>query len=211
MIHDAKRLLQLMGVPQVQAPGEAEAQASFMANKGQVWAVNSQDYDSLLFGAPRLLRYITISGKEFMRRKGEFRPLRPELIDSASLLSHLGLTRQQLIDLSILIGTDYNRGVFGIGPKKALRLMAHFGSIENMPPRTTSELHTNYHVVRDLFLNPRVSDVYSITQGVSDEDGLIRFLCDERDFARETVENAIKTLRSGLSMKRSKRLREYLS
>ncbi len=211
MTDDAKRLLELMGVSQIQAPGEAEAQASFMAGKGQVWAVNSQDYDSLLFGAPRLLRYITISGKEFMPRKGESRPLRPELIDSAVLLSHLGLTRDQLVDLSILIGTDYNQGVFGIGPKKALRLIGHFGSIEKMPPHMISGLDSNYQAVRDLFLHPTVSETCSITHAVLDEDGLIHFLCDERDFARDRVENAIETLRSGLSMRRSKRLMEYLS
>ena len=89
--------------------------------------------------------------------------------------------------------------------------MTRFGSIENLPRGTTSELDTDYRVVRDLFLNPRVSETYSIAIGVLDEEGLIHFLCDERDFARETIDNAIKTFRSGISMKKSKQLRQYLS
>ena len=71
-----------------------------MAARGDVWAAASKDYDSLLFGAPRLLRFMTISGKEFLPSKGTFRPLEPEVIDTAALLAHYGITRDQLIDLA---------------------------------------------------------------------------------------------------------------
>src|SRR4030095_5874084 len=105
---------------------EGEAQASYMAAKFNVWAAASKDYDCLLFGAPRLLRFLTISGKEFLPSKGAFRSITPELIDAASLLHHYRLTRQQLIDLAILVGTDFNEGVKGVGPKKALKLVSEF-------------------------------------------------------------------------------------
>jgi len=81
MINDSKRLLNLLGIPHVQAIGEAEAQAACMAIRGDVWASSSKDYDTLLFGSPLLVRYLTISGKEFLPSKGTFRSLKPELIN----------------------------------------------------------------------------------------------------------------------------------
>ncbi|HUV33511.1 MAG TPA: hypothetical protein VMW22_01170, partial [Candidatus Desulfaltia sp.] len=104
-LEDTKRLLTLLGIPWVQAPGEGEAQAAYMARRGHVWASNSRDYDSLLFGAPRLVRYLTIGGEEWLPSKGRARKLEPELIDLETLLGHLEITREQLIDLSILVGT----------------------------------------------------------------------------------------------------------
>lgn len=118
MIEDAKRLLGVLGIPFVQAPSEAEAQSAYMASKSEVWASSSKDYDSLLFGAPRLLRYLTIYGREFLPSKGISRPLKPELIELDKFLKHCGISREGLIDLAILIGTDFNEGLRGIGPKK---------------------------------------------------------------------------------------------
>src|SRR5262249_11138680 len=65
MTAEARELLRLMGIPVVQAPSEAEAQAAHMAASHQAWASGSKDYDSLLFGTPRVVRFLTISGKEF--------------------------------------------------------------------------------------------------------------------------------------------------
>src|SRR5215472_13789499 len=133
MAEEARDLLRLMGLPVVQALSEGEAQASHMASKAHAWAAASKDYDCLLFGAPRLLRFLTISGKEFLPSKAAFRAITPELIDAAVLLEHYKITREQLIDLAILVGTDFNEGIKGIGPKKALKLVTDCGSIENMP------------------------------------------------------------------------------
>ncbi len=115
-------MLRLMGLPTVQAPSEGEAQAAHMATAGAVWAAVSKDYDTLLFGAPRLLRFLTFSGREFLPGKGTFRPIAPELIDLQEWLAALGITREQLVDLAMLVGTDFNPGIKGIGPKKALQL-----------------------------------------------------------------------------------------
>src|SRR5262249_49354362 len=106
MSEEARQLLRLIGQPVVQAPSEGEAQASHMAARGAVWAAASKDYDCLLFGTPRLLRFLTISGKEFLPSTATFRPITPELIDSAEFLSQYGITRHQLVDLAILVGTD---------------------------------------------------------------------------------------------------------
>jgi flap endonuclease-1 len=120
MANDARELLRLMGLPVIDAPSEGEAQASHMAAQGNVWAAASKDYDCLMFGAPRLVRFLTISGKEFLPSKAAFRPITPELIETHAMLEHHGISREQLIDVAILVGTDFNEGIKGIGPKKAV-------------------------------------------------------------------------------------------
>jgi flap endonuclease-1 len=191
MAEEARELLRLMGLPIVLAPSEGEAQASHMAVQGSVWAAASKDYDCLLFGAPRLLRFLTISGKEFLPSKGAFRAITPELIDTSALLQHYAITREQLIDIAILIGTDFNKGVKGIGPKKALKLSTEFGSIERMPSEIQEALGAGVEEIRQIFLNPDVTDSYHIEFRQPDFDGIIKFLCEEREFSRERVEAAL--------------------
>src|SRR5207237_544564 len=157
-----------------------------------VWAAASKDYDCLLFGTPRLLRFLTISGKEFLPSKGAFRAITPELIDSLSLLEQYGITREQLIDLAILVGTDFNDGVKGIGPKKALKLVSEFGSIENMPAQIREAAGSNVREIREIFLKPDVTDEYQLEFTRPDLDGIVRFLCDEREFSRERVTAALE-------------------
>jgi flap endonuclease-1 len=158
-----------------------------MAAKSSVWAAASKDYDCLLFGTPRLVRFLTISGKEFLPSKGAFRPIHPELIDTAALLHHHGITRQQLVDVAILVGTDFNEGIKGIGPKKALKLVCEFGSIDSMPVEIRGALGPNVQEIRNIFLRPDVSDDYDIQFTPPDLDGIMRFLCDDREFSRERV------------------------
>jgi flap endonuclease-1 len=192
MADEARELLRLMGLPVIQAPGEGEAQASHMAAKSSVWAPASKDYDCLLFGAPRLLRFLTISGKEFLPSKGTFRSITPELIDTERLMKHYGIKQEQLIDLAILVGTDFNDGIKGIGPKKALKLVSEFGSIENMPAEIREALGPGVQDIREIFLKPDVTDDYVIEFKPPDLDGIIRFLCDEREFGRERVTAALE-------------------
>jgi flap endonuclease-1 len=196
MIDDAKRLLSLMGVPYVQAPGEGEAQAAFIALRGDVWAASSRDYDSLLFGSPRLVRYLTISGREFLPSKGISRPLKPELIELASFLGHHTITREQLVDLAIMIGTDLNEGIRGIGPKTALKLVKQHGSLENLPENLRQKLPTDLESLRNIFLHPNVKLDYSTSQQSMDEERLFNFLCDERGFSRERVKIAVERMKS---------------
>ena len=111
MIAEARELLRLMGVPTVHAPSEGEAQAAHMASRSpDIWAA-SKDYDSLLFGAPRLVRVLSISGKDFLPSKGTFRPIVPETIVLDRLLAGWGITREALVDLAMLVGTDFNEGI----------------------------------------------------------------------------------------------------
>ena len=192
MVDEACELLRLMGIPVVQAPSEGEAQASHMAASGTVWAAASKDYDCLLFGAPRLLRFLTVSGKEFLPSKGTFRAIMPELVDAGKLLAHYGIGREQLIDLAILVGTDFNDGVKGIGPKKALKLVREFGSIEKMPVEIQEAVGPDVTEIRAIFLEPRISSTDALEFTAPDLDGIVHFLCEEREFSRERVNGALE-------------------
>ena len=211
MIEDAKRLLDLLGIPYVQAPGEAEAQAAHMALKGDVWAASSKDYDSLLFGTPRLLRYLTITGKEYLPSKGVFRPLYPELIELSEFLARHGISHEQLVDLAIMIGTDFNEGIKGIGPKKALKLIKTYGKLENLPDEIFKLVSPNFDEIRRIFLEPKVTDDYSLEYGELKEDELYRFLCDERDFSKKRVETAVKRMKAFYSRKKQRKLGEWIT
>jgi flap endonuclease-1 len=192
MVDEATTLLRLMGIPVVQAPSEGEAQAAHMARSGAVWAAVSKDYDSLLFGAPRLVRFLTISGKEFLPSTGTSRAITPELIDLDRMLGALGLTRAQLVDLALLVGTDFNQGIKGIGPKKALALVKLHGSIEALPPEVRQQVAPMAGPVRRLYLAPDVTDDYNVEPGRPDVSGVVRFLCGERVFSEQRVRAAMQ-------------------
>jgi len=194
MVDDAKLLLQLLGIPYLQAPSEAEAQCAYMAMKGDVWAANSRDYDSLLFGAPRLVRYITISGKEFLPSIGVSRKLTPELIELREFLLHHAITREQLVDLAILIGTDFNSGIRGVGPRKALKLIKQYRSLDQLSVDLRTQLPGNYAEIRKIFLKPAVTDHYNLAYENANEEGLLRFLCEEHDFSSNRVEKVIERM-----------------
>ena len=191
-IADARQLLRLMGLPIVHAPSEAEAQAAHMARRGDVWGAASKDYDALLFGAPRLVRFLTISGREFLPSQGISRPITPELIDLQRMLDALGISRTQLIDLGLLVGTDFHPGVKGVGPKKALRLVTRFGAIEHMPADVRDAFGTGLDRLRQIYLEPPVQDAYVVTPRPCDVDGVIRFLGDEHAFRRDRVAAALE-------------------
>ncbi len=197
MVEEAKRLLDAMGVPWVQAPAEGEAQAAYMARRGDAWAVGSQDYDSLLFGSPRLVRNLTISGRRKLPRKNIYVEIKPELIELDKLLEKLGITREQLIDIAILIGTDYNPdGVKGVGPKKAYMLIKTYGSIERVAKMFPSTAFPIDPVeIRKMFLNPQVTSNYKIEWREPDEKKIHEILVEEHDFSEKRVKNAVERLR----------------
>ena len=194
VVEDAKRLLTLMGVPWLDALEDAEAQASYMAAKEDVWATASKDYDSLLYGAPILARYLSISGMEFLPAQHRMRRLIPELVKLSENLRELGITREQLVDLAILVGTDFNEGVGGFGPKRALALVRKHGSLENVPDEIRRQLSTPFQAVRQVFLHPKVRESYTLDVVRPDTEGLVSFLSKERDFSEERVSKTAERL-----------------
>ena len=194
IVDDAKKLLSYMGVPWVQAPSEGEAQAAYMAMRGHCWGVGSQDYDSLLFGSPRLVRNLAVSPR---RKIGEdVVEVSPEVIELDAVIKSLRLkNREQLVDLAILLGTDYNPdGVAGVGPQRALRLVLEFGSLEKIVD-TVLRGHQHLLEIKKFFLNPPVTDDYSLEGGRLDEGKLLSFLVEERDFSEDRVRRAVERLR----------------
>jgi flap endonuclease-1 len=206
MAEDSKRLLTQMGVPWVQAPSEGEAQAAHLAKKGDTNYCASQDYDSLLFGAPTLLRNVTISGRRKLPRKPVYVEVVPEIIKLDQLLKELNITREQLVDIGILVGTDFNpEGVKGIGPKTALKLIKQHGSIEKLlPTLKEAEFPAEPKRIREIFLNPKVTDNYKLTWKDPNVEGVVDFLCRERDFSEERVRKALKKMTEGLRKAKGK-------
>jgi len=196
MVNDAKRLLEAMGIPYVNAPAEGEAQAAFMTRRGDAWATASQDYDSLLFGSPRLVRNLTITGKRKLPRKNIYVEIAPELVMLDKLLRELGLTRQQLIVLGILVGTDYNpEGVKGIGPKTALRMVKSYRSIEKLLEAIRPKMSEDPVKIYEYFLNPPVNEDYKLEWRQPRDEQVYKILVDEHDFNPERVKNALNRLR----------------
>jgi len=200
-LDDTKRLLDLLGIPWVQAPSEGEAQAAYMAQRGAVWASNSKDYDSLLFGAPRLVRFLSISSQEWLPSKGRSRKILPELIELDKFLGYHEINRAQLIDMGILIGTDFNTGIKGIGPKTALKLVKKHGSLERLPDDIKKKLPDTVDQIRELYLHPEVTDEYSLVRGELQEDALDDFLCGEKNFSTRRVQTLINRMRNRAAQK----------
>lgn len=193
IIEDAKALLGHMGMPCVQAPSEGEAQAAFMVSNGDADAVGSQDYDALLFGAPKLVRNLTVTGRRKLPGKNVYVDVKPEMIELKSMLDALEMTREQLADIAILTGTDYDEGIKGIGPKTALKLIKKHGSIEGALAELGKDIE-NFEVIKDFFLNPDITADYKITWHEPREAEVERFLCDEHDFSEDRVRKALARL-----------------
>ncbi len=200
MTEDSKRLLDEMGIPWIQAPSEGEAQAAHLVKKGDAHYCASQDYDSLLFGAPQLLRNVTISGRRKLPRKKVYIEVQPETVELSKVLGELDITHEQLIDIGILVGTDFNPdGVKGIGPKTALKLIKKHGTLEKLlPTLKEAEFPVEPQRIREIFLQPKVTDNYRIAWKEPDAEAVVDFLCRERDFSEERVRKALKKMSEGL-------------
>lgn len=195
MVEDAKKLLTAIGIPWVQAPAEGEAQAAYMATRGDVWAAGSQDYDSLLFGAPRLIRNLTITGRRKLPRKNIYVEIKPEIIVLDEVLKKLGITREQLIDIAILLGTDYNpEGVKGIGPKTALKLIKTYGSLDKTLKVVKASFITDPLEIKKYFLNPPKTANYKVEWKEPNEKDVLKILVEEHDFSEDRVKNALNRL-----------------
>jgi len=196
MAGEAKQLLMHMGVPYVQAPSEGEAQACHMALKGDVWAAASQDFDSLLFGTPFLVRNLTITGRRKLPRKNVYVDVAPEEIQLEAVLKELGVSREQLVDMAILVGTDFNPGVKGIGPKKSLKLLKEYGTLEKVIEEKEIEVE-GYQETREIFLDHKVTDEYELEWAFPSTDNIKSFLCEGRGFSETRVSSALKRMEKG--------------
>jgi flap endonuclease-1 len=197
IVSDSKALLEAMGIPWVDAPSEGEAQASVMAAEGTVNAVASQDHDSLIFGAPILVRNVTISGKRRLPSKGIMINVQPERLVLKDVLAHLGLGREQLVDFAILLGTDFNPGGFeGVGPVTALKYLKKYGRLEDIKELADRLSAIDYPAIRELYLKPPAKAGLSPEWKPVDRGRVVSLLVDEHSFSRDRVQSALDRLKS---------------
>jgi flap endonuclease-1 len=184
IVETTRGLLEHLDVPVVDAPAEGEAQAAHMARHGQVDYAGSEDYDTLLFGAPLTLRQLTSSGD-------------PELMDFEATLADLGLSWEQLVDVAILCGTDFNEGISGVGPKTAVDLLHEHGDLWGVFEAEA------YHVegadrIRDLFLDPAVTDAEVDTDVDPDIDAARRYATETWEVDPSEVERGFERIEEAL-------------
>lgn len=209
MVKQSKELLDALGIPHIQSPAEGEAQASYMVKKGDAYAVGSQDFDCLLVGAPILVRNLTSSGKRKLPGKESYTKVYPKQIRLKSNLKTLGITHKQLVDMAILIGTDFNEGIKGIGPKKSLKLIKQNGNVENVLSTLGGENLPTFEEIKEIrkiFLKPDVTDDYTLEWSAPDNDKILKILCDEHHFSRERVEPILEKYSNVEQMMKQKTL-----
>ena len=206
MAEDSKKLLGLLGIPWIQAPSEGEAQAAYMTRKGDSDYCASQDYDSLLFGAPKFVRNITISGRRKLPGKNIYIEVIPEVVELVQALRVLGITYEQLIDVGVLIGTDFNPdGIKGLGPKTALKLIKEHGSLEKAVPYVkNAEFPVEPQRIREIFLRPEVTDRYRLEWKDPDVEGTVDFIVRGRDFSEDRVRKALEKMQTGIVKEKGK-------
>ncbi len=199
MVEESKQLLNAMGIPVVQAPSEGEAEAAYLCAKGVVHAAASQDYDSLLFGASRLVRHLSITRKRKVPGQNRWVKVEPEMIVLDEVLHTLNITREQLIIIGVLVGTDFNPGVKGIGPKRALKLVRTYDTWEKIRAEVEQKFNHTFpdyiDEVFEFFRSPPHSDTPpNICFDVLDPDKVKQILVDEHDFSEERVDAVCKRL-----------------
>jgi len=209
ILKQSKELLDALGIPHIQAPSEGEAQASYMVKRGDAFAVGSQDFDCLLIGSPVLIRNLTSSQRRKLPGKEAYAKVYPNQIRLKQNLKTLGVTQKQLVDMGILIGTDYNDGIKGIGPKKSLNLIKKNGNVENVLATIGAEEAPTFDEIKEIrkiFLKPEVTDDYSLEWPGSDNEKVIKILCDKHQFSHERVEPVLEKFSSIQNMMKQKTL-----
>ena len=207
MLVDSKRLLDLLGIPWFDAPSEGEAQVAYLLESNKVDFGASQDFDTILFGAKNFVRNLTLSNRRKLPKQNKWVAVTPEIIDVDLSLSNLEITREQLVDVSILMGTDFNPGIDGIGPKKGLKLIRECGNAEMSLEKIDKKI-ANLDEIRDLFLNPAVEDFDPIWEA-PDSSGLEDFLCNDYRFNRDRVMKTIEIYTSSKSKARQYTLGDF--
>jgi flap endonuclease-1 len=209
MVEDSKHLLDLFGIPYVQAKADGEATAAYMNKTGMAYAVASQDYDSVLFGAKKLVRNFTNSGRRKLPNRNTYIDIEPEMISYQKSLDALGITGEQIIDIGILVGTDFNPDGFErIGPKTALKMIKEYGKLEDIPKIQDELKEIDYRQIRKIFLQPDIQNIGEIEFKDTDYSGIVDYLANERSFSQERVQSSLNRLKKCLE-KRSHTLDQW--
>ena len=200
MVEESKMILTLLGIPYIQAPSEGEAAAAQLTQSNIAFACASQDYDSLLFGAKRLIRNLAISGKRKVPNRNVYVDIEPEVIEQQQLLNETGLNLEQLVDIGILIGTDFNPGgIPGIGPKTALKLVREHNKLEEIEKVEASLANIPYKEIREVFLKQEAPKINGIEFNEINYDALVNFLCTEKNFSVARVNTSLDKVKKSIT------------
>jgi len=216
MVEESKKLIESMGIPIIQATSEGEAQSAYMVEAGDAWACASQDYDTLLFGGKRLVRNFAISRSR--KVKDTTITLDIEYVSLSKFLKNLGITREQLVEMGLLIGTDFFPGIKGIGQKTALDLIKKYSSIENILKSNVKVGNKVIFIdpdlvaqIKKIFLNPDVKKDYIVPKPKKiNFERIEELLIEQHNFSRQRVENALERLRKLDSKKTQISLDDFL-
>lgn len=195
-IKRAKKLLDAMGVPYIQAPSEGEAQAAFMNKEDSVWAVGSQDWDALLFGTNRLVKNLTTTGRRKIQGKDAYKTVVPELITGKEARDQIDISQDELIWIGLLLGTDFNPGgIKGIGPKTAPGLVKEYESFDALLEGEELDWKhdKNPPTIIDFFKNPPTIET-SFSYDMPDRDAIVDLLVEDHDFSENRVVSSADTM-----------------
>ncbi len=213
MIEEAKKLLEAFGIPIIEAPSEAEAQASHIVKNKDAFAVATNDTDCLMFSAPKIIRNLNIVGKRKKTSKLAYETVKPELVDLTENLNHLGIDNDQLIALSMMVGTDYNiGGCKGIGPKNALKLVKkHKSDFDSLFKEAKWDENFNFPWTDVFYLIKKmpVTDKYKLEWKDINKDKILKILVDKHDFSEERVNNTLHKLIEEKEKKKQKGLTDF--
>jgi len=202
MVQDSKHLLELFGIPYIQAPSEGEATAALLTTAGKADFAASQDFDSILFGAKKLVRNFTNSGRRKLPNRNTYIEIEPEIIDYKKNLTELGITREQLVDVGILIGTDFNPDGFErIGPKTAIKMIKESGRLEDVKQIQEQLEQIDFNAIRKIFLEPETANVDKIEFNEIRYDDITNYMSNERSFSRDRVNSSLNRLKKNLEKK----------
>ena len=204
MIEEAQKLLDAMGLPYIVAESEGEAQAAFMVQNNSVYAVGSQDWDCLLFGADIMVRNLT-SRKTRKTSSGGRKEVSTERVILSDVLNQLEVSHEELQWLGILVGTDFNPdGVYGVGPKTALKLVKEYDDFDKLldDDKVEWESDNSPEAILDFFQNPPVKDV-SFEFGEPDKEMIRDVLITQHDFSEKRVNSGLEKLDTALESRQS--------
>tara|TARA_Y100000310_G_C20699605_1_gene828513 strand:+ start:5019 stop:6050 length:1032 start_codon:yes stop_codon:yes gene_type:complete len=213
IIEESQELIRNLGLPIIQAPSEGEAQAAFMVKEGDAYACVSQDYDSLLHNATYLVRNLSIAGKRKRSNSASYDVVKPELIILKDVLDSLKIDNNQLIALSMLVGTDYNKGgIKGIGPKNAIKLVKEYkkdfkGLFQKV--EWNEYFPYSWEKVYKTIKEMKVTKDYDLSWKDINHDKVKELLVENHDFSIERVNGTLEKLDQQKDQKQQTSLGDY--
>lgn len=202
-VEECKELLTYLGIPYVDAPCEAEAECAALNKAGIVDAMATEDMDSLAFATPILIRHLSYGAKgdDILQ------------IDYKVMMEKCGLTREQFVDLCILMGCDYCGTIKGIGKKHAFELIKKYKRLEDIIKNLDKKYEVpedfDYVRARELFFNHEVTTDVKLEWKSPDVEKVKAFLCGERQFAESRVEAACAKITAAKKKGTQKRMDDF--